>query len=200
MDNDKPPQRKKIASAEIEKWFDEHGDGLYRFALLRVGDSTLAEDLVQETFLAALKSIESYKGQSPIRGWLLGIMKHKIVDHFRKEGRLKEVKKEYEAEPEIKEQFGMYCWAKGYGPKNWDHDPQKAHLNKKFMNVVETCLKQLTPKQKDVFVLREIEEYKTKEIEKILGLTGNNIRVTLYRARVFLRSCIEKLWLEDKPS
>ncbi len=107
MNDGKPSEKGDLKREEIEKWFEEHGDGLYRFSLLRVGDQTLAEDLVQETFLAALQSWESYKGQAPIRGWLLGIMKHKIVDHFRKEGRFKEIKKEYETEPDVKEQFGL---------------------------------------------------------------------------------------------
>ncbi|MZH02492.1 MAG: sigma-70 family RNA polymerase sigma factor [Nitrospinae bacterium] len=197
MSDDKMPGQGKIKREDIESWFEEHGDGLYRFALLRVSDSTLAEDLVQETFLAAFKSTDSYKGQAPIRSWLLGIMKHKIADHFRKEGHLKEVKKDYESELDIKEHFGMFCWTKGYGPKNWGNDPQESHLSNKFLSVVETCLKKLIPQQRDVFVLREIEEYKTNEIEGILGRTSNSIRVTLYRARVLLRACIEKFWLKD---
>ena len=200
MNDDKPPYKNKLKQEEVEKWFEEHGDGLYRFSLLRVGDQTQAEDLVQETFLAALQSWESYKGQSPLRGWLLGIMKHKIADYFRREGRFKEIKKEYEAEPEIKEQFGPFCWLKGYGPKKWSNDPQEAHLNNRFLNIVEKCLKKLSGQQREVFVLREIEEYKTKEIEGIMGITGNNIRVTLYRARVLLRSCIEKFWLKSTPT
>lgn len=200
MNDDKPSSQGKIKREDIENWFKEHGDGLFRFALLRVGDSTLAEDLVQETFLAAFKSADSYKGQAPIRSWLLGIMKHKIADHFRKEGRHKEAKKEFETEQDIKSQFGIFCWAKGYGPKKWDNDPQETHLNRKFLGIVEKCLKELTGQQRDVFVLREIEEYKTREIEEILGITGNNIRVTLYRARVFLRSCIEKFWLSSTPN
>lgn len=200
MNDDKPPEENLVEREDIERWFEEHGDGLYRFSLLRVNDSTLAEDLVQETFLAALQSRSSFKGQSPIRGWLLGIMKHKIADHFRKEGRFKEIKNEYETEPEVKGQFGPFCWVKGYGPKKWSNDPQETHLNKRFLSVVATCLKKLTPQQREVFVLREIEEYKSKEIENMLGITGNNIRVTLYRARVFLRSCIEKFWLKDTPT
>lgn len=199
MNDGKPSEKGDLKREEIEKWFEEHGDGLYRFSLLRVGDQTLAEDLVQETFLAALQSWESYKGQAPIRGWLLGILKHKIVDHFRKEGRFKEIKKEYETEPDVKEQFGLICWIKGFGPKRWSNDPQEAHLNNRFLSVVEKCLKELSNQQREVFVLREIEEYKTKEIEGILGITGNNIRVTLYRARIILRACIEKLWLKNTP-
>ena len=54
MNDNKQPEQGKIKREGIEQWFEEDGDGLYRFALLRVGDSTLAEDRVQETFLQLL--------------------------------------------------------------------------------------------------------------------------------------------------
>ncbi len=67
-----------------ESWVDSYGDFLYRFALSRVKDPAVAEDLVQETFLAALRARENFKGQSAGRTWLVAILKHKIVDHIRK--------------------------------------------------------------------------------------------------------------------
>ncbi len=67
-----------------ETWVDEYGDFLYRFALSRVKDPSVAEDLVQETFLAALRSRENFKGQSSVRTGLIAILKHKIVEHIRK--------------------------------------------------------------------------------------------------------------------
>jgi RNA polymerase sigma-70 factor (ECF subfamily) len=66
------------------KWVDEHGDALFRFAILRVKDPTVAEDLVQETFLSALKGIDGFKGGSSLRTWMVGILKHKIIDYFRR--------------------------------------------------------------------------------------------------------------------
>ena len=67
-----------------ESWVDSYGDFLYRFALSRVKDPSVAEDLVQETFLAALRARENFKGESAGRTWLIAILKHKIVDHIRK--------------------------------------------------------------------------------------------------------------------
>ena len=67
-----------------EVWLDEYGDSLYRFALARINDSAIAEELVQDTFLAALKSVDNFKGQSSVKTWLIAILKHKIIDHFRK--------------------------------------------------------------------------------------------------------------------
>src|SRR4051812_6063295 len=68
-------------------WVDEHGDCLYRYALARVRKPDVAQDLVQETFLSAIRSYAKFAGQSSIRSWLCGILKHKICDYYRKLGR-----------------------------------------------------------------------------------------------------------------
>src|SRR5688572_2814348 len=69
------------------KWVDEHGDYLFRYAIVRLRDETLAEDIVQETLLAAIQSLASYSGKSAERTWLTGILKHKIIDYYRKNSR-----------------------------------------------------------------------------------------------------------------
>ena len=79
-------------------WVDAHGDYLYRYALMRVRDTAVAEDLVQETLLAALQSRHAYAGRSAERTWLTGILKHKLVDHFRRASRLA-----YSSQPEGEE-------------------------------------------------------------------------------------------------
>lgn len=70
-----------------EEWVDRYGDTLFRFALARIGDPARAEDLVQETFLAALKPRRNFQQRSSPRTWLTAILKHKIIDHLRKAGR-----------------------------------------------------------------------------------------------------------------
>ena len=70
-----------------ERWVDEHGDHLFRYAIVRLRDESLAEDAVQETLLSAIQSLGSYSGRSAERTWLIGILKHKIIDHFRKHSR-----------------------------------------------------------------------------------------------------------------
>lgn len=69
------------ATADPEHWLDAHGDALFRFALRRVQNESTAEDLVQETLLAAWSALERRSGESSERTWLVGILKHKIVDH-----------------------------------------------------------------------------------------------------------------------
>ena len=68
-------------------WVDQHGDFLFRYALSRLGNRTVAEDLVQETFLAALRAEKNFSGRSVERTWFVGILKHKIVDYLRRQDR-----------------------------------------------------------------------------------------------------------------
>src|SRR5712692_7859296 len=74
-------------ATDPERWVDEHGDILYRYALERVRKPDIAQDLVQETFLAAVRTIDRFRGGSTVRSWLCGILKHKICDYYRKRGR-----------------------------------------------------------------------------------------------------------------
>ena len=74
-------------SPDPGKWLDDHGDYLFKYASFRLRDDTAAEDAVQETFLAALKAYERFEGRGSERTWLVGILKHKIIDHFRKASR-----------------------------------------------------------------------------------------------------------------
>jgi RNA polymerase sigma-70 factor (TIGR02943 family) len=187
----------KKESQDLEEWFRDHADGLYRYSVLRVGDPAKAEDLVQETFLAAFKSKESYAGQSSIRGWLLGILKHKIADHFRKEYRDRDAAQELGDNEDVSGQFGMLCWAKGFGPGFWSDDPHCAVEDKQFLEVVQNCLKELPEHLRKIFVLREIEELATREIQEIVGAKSGYVRVMLHRGRVLLRSCVERIWLKD---
>ena len=78
-----PNESPRASSANPERWVDEHGD-LYRYALVRVRRTEVAEDLVQETLLAAVRSREKFGGRSSERSWLVGILKNKIVDYYRK--------------------------------------------------------------------------------------------------------------------
>ena len=81
-------ERPSLAThADPERWVDEHGDCLYRYALTRVRKEEIAEDLVQETLLVAVRTHERFAGRSTERSWLVGILKNKICDHFRKLGR-----------------------------------------------------------------------------------------------------------------
>ena len=78
------PAELPAAKPDPLRWVDEHGDCLYRYALVRVRTPEVAEDLVQETLLVAVRSQDKFAGRSSQRSWLVGILKNKIVDHYRK--------------------------------------------------------------------------------------------------------------------
>lgn len=185
-----------------ESWVDRYGDLLYRFALSRVKDPSIAEDLVQETFLAALKSRASFQGRSSARTWLIAILKHKIVDHIRKRVRepasdkvesLSDALANDPAEGTFRDSGE---WLNR--PAKWDVDPMKVFEQKEFMAILYRCLADLPQRQADAFMMRELDGLSTEEICKALNISATNSWVILYRARMWLRQCIENNWLDDK--
>jgi len=182
-----------------ESWVDLYGDLLYRFALSRVKDPSIAEDIVQETFLAALKSRDNFKGRSTARTWLIAILKHKIVDHIRKKVRepasdniesLSDAAANESIEGNFKDDGG---WLNR--PAKWDLNPMKIYEQKEFMDTLYRCLADLPKRQAAAFMMRELDELSTEEICKALNISATNSWVILYRARMWLRQCIEKNWL-----
>jgi RNA polymerase sigma-70 factor (ECF subfamily) len=178
-----------------ERWVDEHADVLYRFALLRVRDPHLAEDLVQDTFIAALEGIDTFRGGSSVRTWLVGILKHKIIDSFRRSNR--EVASSDlasltgESDEAAMDRAGERAARR---PLAWQTDPHNTLENKEFWKTFVHCLDGLPPAFRRAFTLRELDDLKTDEICKILDVTSTNLWVILHRARAKLRDCLEDSW------
>lgn len=173
-----------------ETWMDQYGDILYRFALFRVQDSTTAEDLVQETFLAALGAYKNFKGHSTLSTWLIAILKNKSVDHIRK--KVKE-RKRNEIQ-HLKNMGGQnFCgyeqWSHRHG--KWCETPLNLYAHKELMDKLSKCLSKLPDRLAEAFIMREIDGFSTKEICEALNITSANCWVMLHRARRRLRTCIE---------
>jgi len=173
-----------------DEWVDRYGDALFHFALSRVKNREIAEDLVQETFLAAVKSQARFKGQSSEKTWLFGILKHKVIDHYRKN---KSILYEQDLTPGT-EDLEAFFNAKGAWqmlPTHWRLNPGKSQEVREFLDHFYHCLADLPKKTADVFAYREIDGLSTKEICKLLDITAGNCWVILYRARMLLRKCLE---------
>ncbi len=179
-------------------WVDLHGDILYRFALSRLRDPFEAENAVQETFLSALKARDSFSGKSSERTWLIGILKHKIIDTYRKKYRETPVSslQNDEESMTIDSFFDQTEHPLKY-PSDWSADPRELAKNKEFWGVLEKCLKKLPKATSSAFSLREIDKMSTDEICNILNITPTNLWVMLHRARLQLRGCLEKNWFEN---
>lgn len=178
---------------EAESWVDLYGDYLYRYALSRIRDSVIAEDLVQETFLSALQAREDFRGDSSMRTWLTGILKHKIIDHFRKSSREKTVNN---IEP-LAESIDSLFDEKGQWrvrPNNWAVNPSELFEQKEFWKVFERCLSELPARQAQTLTLREMDGLSSEEICKVLNVSASNCWVMLYRARMYMRRCLEINW------
>jgi len=181
---------------EAESWVDRYGEILYRFALVRVKEPVIAEDLVQETFLAALRGRDSFQGRSSLKSWLVAILKHKIVDHIRKSVKEKVLENfDFQADQGEANFDDRGKWK--FRPQNWAVNPAKLYQQKEFMDILYRCLAQLRGRQAEVFMLREIDGLSTKEICKELNITATNSWVMLYRARMGLRRCLEENWIDD---
>ena len=190
------PNRKSDAAGigNPELWVDNYGDFLYRFALARVKDPSVAEDLVQETFLAALRARENFKRRSSGRTWLIAILKHKIVDHIRKKIREPATDKIETltdmAAPDF-DDGGKW----NIRPNQWAVNPGNIYEQKEFLDVLYHCLAELPERLAEAFVKREMDGLSTEEVCKELGITATNSWVMLYRARMSLRRCLENNWL-----
>ena len=181
---------------ETESWVDRYGEILYRFALVRVKDPGVAEDLVQETFLAALRGRENFQGRSSLKSWLVAILKHKIVDHIRKSVKEKVLENFDSLADQVETTFDDQGKWK-FRRENWAVNPLKLYQQKEFMDILYRCLAQLRGRQAEVFMLREIDGLSTEEICKELNITATNSWVILYRARMGLRGCLEENWIDD---
>jgi RNA polymerase sigma-70 factor (ECF subfamily) len=183
-----------VASA-AERWVDEHGECLFRFALVRVRKPEVAEDLVQETFLAAVRGYEKFGGRSSERSWLCGILKNKIVDHFRKLGRETSFTDMEFLSDEFSEKFvSVGFWNHDKGPCAWKPEADEVMHRTEFWQTMRDCLGKLPQRVRDVFTMREMDDVPSKEICAMLSISDGNLWVMLHRARMALRECLEMNW------
>lgn len=196
-----PEQAHALASGPLDPktWVANHGDYLFRYTLIRVRNETLAEDLVQDALLAAFQGKERFSGQSTERSWLTGILKHKILDHFRRQARERTVLANDALPPELEgrfDDFGFWKHEPETGPADWGADAGAQMERKEFMVALKQCLAKLPPRCADAFVLREMEATESERIQEVLGISPANFWVLLHRARMQLRLCLEQNWLK----
>ena len=176
-----------------------HRRYLLRVAQLQLRDGDLAEDVVQETLLAALGARSGFTGKSSVKTWLTGILKHKIVDAIRQKQRQPIFEASFDEETDLDDFDPMFKENGGWAvkPADWG-DPEGAFSRRQFFDMMEFCLDKLPPNTARVFVMREVMELESDEICKELAITANNLWVILYRARMALRQCLEQNWFADK--
>ena len=186
------------AANDPSRWVDEHGDVRYRYGLVRVRKPEIAQDLVQETLLAAMRSYEKFAGQSSVRSWLCGILKHKLGDYFRKLGRETSFTDLAFLADEYSEKFVPEgYWVHMNGPKEWKPEVDEVMHRDEFWKVMRECLGRLPDRVATVFMMREMDEIESKEICATLSISDSNLWVMLHRARMALRECLAANWFEN---
>jgi len=192
-------QPKSPGLSDPEQWVELHGDYLFKYALMRLRDPAKAEDAVQETFLAALKGGRSFAGRSAEKSWLIGILKNKIFDHYRKASRETSFTDldfygDEEGDRFKADGLGKGGWIHELGPVEWSSDPGAGVDNELFWKTFHDCAGKLPKNVAAVFCLREMDDVDSKDICQQLGISESNLWVMLHRARMALRRCLETNW------
>ena len=182
---------------EFGQRLSRHGPILYRYALTQLRDRHKTDDAVQETLLAALQSRSVLSGDATERTWLVGILKHKIIDQFRRDAREVPL---HESAAAVDPETGIEQERTEEGdwrdrPADWG-SPEQVLDNRQFRQILELCLQYLPERQARLFVLREIFENSTEEICQEMSITSNNLWTMLHRSRLVLRNRLKQTGLQ----
>ena len=171
---------------------------LVRFAVLQLRNETLAEDVVQDALIAVLEKPDRFAGQSSLRTYVTGILKHKIVDVMRASRREFQIEAgEGQSDADVIDALFKPDGHTIDTPRQWG-DPDATLEQKDFFHVLELCLDKLPERTARIFMMREWLELDTGEICKELGISTSNAWVMLYRARVQLRECLDLNWFGNR--
>jgi RNA polymerase sigma-70 factor (TIGR02943 family) len=181
-----------------ESWVDEYGDYLYRYAVSRLRDVTAAEEVLQETSLAGVRYQDQFSDSGSQRGWLVGILKRKIVDYIRLRNKYDRAAA-YEDQVDPSEQLfdAQGNWKNG---AQWSSLPAEKVESEELVQVVKGCLEHLPKGQADVFVLSVMEEMETDDICAALDISPSNLWVRLHRARLGLADCVKSKWFAGEEA
>ncbi len=170
---------------------------LLKFAQMQLRNAAWAEDAVSETLLAALEKPQSFAGQSQLKTWLIGILKHKLIDQIRRNCR--EMSSTQEDGEDLDDELFHADGHWREAPKSWG-DPEHCLDQLDFMRVLEACVDHLPGQQGRLFMMREWLELDTEEICKELSISPTNLWVMLHRARLRLRECLQLNWFNKQAN
>lgn len=172
---------------------------LMRYARSQLRHDAWAEDAVQDTLLAALEKPQSFAGQSQLRTWLVGILKHKLVDQLRRQHREAALPGEGDDADIDELLFDVQGhWVEA--PADWSSMPDAALGQRQFLAVLDACVERLPPTQGRVFLMREWLELDSDEVCQTLAITPANLWVMLHRARLRLRECLQHDWFGPRQA
>jgi RNA polymerase sigma-70 factor (ECF subfamily) len=183
------------------RWLAAHGDAMFRFARMRLFNDADAEDAVQETLLAAIRSAAGFRGDSSERTWLVGILRHKVFDLARKRAREQAWRRTMEAElapspgddkaGRSRQGAASFPHAAWPGPTG---ETEQVELRRALAEAIAA----LPPAMRQAFCLREIDELPTDRVCELLELSKTNLWTLIHRAKVRLRADLDRRWFEGR--
>lgn len=176
-------------------WIDKYADYLFNYTISRVSDRVIAQDLVQETFFAGLKSKDNFKGDASERTWLVSILKRKIIDHYRK---INSNKGKAEVRINYKDDETEGDWLEERVADPFDKTAENTIENEELGLAIHDCIEKLPMKQAEIFKMKTILNYETETICNEFDITPSNLWVIIHRARTALASCLESNWFKTK--
>jgi RNA polymerase sigma-70 factor (TIGR02943 family) len=183
----------QIEKTEISEWVKRYTGELYAWALRKTSDPQLSEDLVQDTFLAALESASGFNRESQPKTWLIGILKNKIADHYRKSLRLQLSDSEPAVDPPPFFR-GDGHWETAHRPQPWQAESGHLTDDPAFNRVLDDCIERLPALMHACIRLKFLDEKKGEQICQELGLSNTNYWQIIHRGKLQLRDCLENNW------
>jgi RNA polymerase sigma-70 factor (ECF subfamily) len=177
-----------------EHWLELYGDSLYAYALKRVRRAEVAEDLLQETLLAGLQSLDRFEHRAQVRSWLTGILRNKINDHLRARYRHEPAAVRLAEEEELFDRHG--AWRTSVS--KWNGDPADLLENGELRCVLAQCVAKLPTRMSHLFISRNTEQVETSQLCQELQITEQNAWMLLHRARLRLRQCLTSNWFFNR--
>ncbi len=183
---------------------------LIRIALMYVSTHAVAEEVVQETWVAVLRGIDGFEGRSSLKTWVvhilmnrartIGVKEHRTIP-FASTAPLRDDPYEGAADIDRFNPVDHPVWPMHWAspPQSWHHGPEDHVLDAEVVSVVEAAAEQLSPAQREVLLMRDVAGLTSGEVCGLLDITEGNQRVLLHRARARIRRVLEAYFRPAAP-
>lgn len=183
---------------QIENWLEEHGDALYQYALLKTNSPEIAADLLQDTFEAVIRSSKPFEGKSTVRSYLIGILRNKIADHYRRSYKSSSILSRDETKV-IQDVFGEEgYWTAKTAPPALKDDGVHLLDNPGFLNALALCLSKLPETWRLVLEGKYLNAKETKQLCQELKLSTTNLWQINHRAKLSMQQCLQATWFKHE--
>lgn len=189
---------KEDSKTILENWVNQFSDELFSWALYKTSSKETAEDLVQETFLAAFHKIDTFQGKSQPKTWLFSILNNKVIDYYRLSA--KTTKQTFSISENSSYELSDGLFNETGNWKNNDINPiwdQEEELldNPEFNNIMQECMEDLPQKWKYAVTSKYLTDKNADEICQELEITTSNYWQIVHRAKLLLKKCLEMKWV-----